>query len=262
MGFLLRWFLRPLVRSAPFVYKAARILVPIGATVVRAPVRYFKSIVNPRTGTQIVNRERGITVRDVTPLVRAGLQTRQIPRIVTRATVAVVTRIAPRVIKRQARLIIRDVLSPLYTSVQVYQVARVQRLFAGQTSRIERALDRSVKKIYDVTKPLKLNPTFGRTIRSYARIGGASALYYEGQKIIATGKEVYRQIRSDVVGKNFVPSPPPTPVKPETIHRPVTTIRTPPPPPSTIRTPSPVKSKPVGPVRVPPRPIKPVPMNR
>lgn len=185
-------------RSAPAIATASGILLRIGAGSVRAPIRFVRSIFNPRAGEKVLNAEQKTFVRDITPITRSAMQIRATPRFVMRQTYNFARYYAPRKALAETRKIIRDVLSPLYTSIHAYQFYRLTRVASARTSAIERSLDRALWGFSRAMRPLKLTPKFSYTIRSYVRIAAAGTVYHEFETLKHALQAGYGRVKKEI----------------------------------------------------------------
>jgi hypothetical protein len=179
------------VQAAPAIAAASGVLIRIGVGILRQPVRFIKTTFRPSTATKVINPVAKITVTDITPVVRAAIQVRAIPRVVARGTYRFVRYYAPKKVLSETRKVIRDALAPMYTTIHAYHIFRLTRITAARATAVERVLDKTLWKFTKVLRPLKLTPKFSLTTRSYIRIAAAGVVYHEFQAIKGALKEGY-----------------------------------------------------------------------
>lgn len=176
---------------APVIMTASGIIIRVGIGSLRAPARFVRSIFNPRAGQKVLNAEQKTFVRDITPITRSAMQIRAMPKFVARQTYNFARYYAPRKVLAETRKVVRDVLSPLYTSIHAYQFYRLTRIASARTSAVERGLDKALWGFGRAMRPLKLTPKFSYTIRSYVRIAAAGTIYHEGRTFVNALKSGY-----------------------------------------------------------------------
>lgn len=171
-----------IVRSGPVIGRTLEVAWQMNRGILKSPVRYFKSILNPRSHIQVLNRSANIIVKDVTPSVTAAAQTRAVAAFAMSTGVKAIKFAAKIKAKTVARKIVYDVAVPINATIHAYRLVRYPRIFIARTSAVERGLDRAVAGYVARTAPYKLNPRIDRTIVSGVRIALYGSSAYAGVK--------------------------------------------------------------------------------
>lgn len=201
-----------LMRSGPVIGKTIDITWKLNRGIIRSPVRYFKSIVNPRSHVRQIGGASKGTIADVTPAITSAVQTRKIVHYGAVKAVAVGKIIGKVKLKTIARNLVYDAAAPVNATIHAYRFVRYPRIFLGRSSVVERGIDKTIKKYVHAVKPYNLAPRLDKSFFSTLRIATNATIVYEGIDLYETYIRPPRAVNpTDNPDPSFPVHPVPTP---------------------------------------------------
>jgi len=182
--------------------------IATGKVATRETLNLAGGFITGRSKVTAISQASGIIYRDLNISRRIGIQARELLQYTASRTLSNSIWLG----KIVGKMIVRDSLYPYYLGQRIYQFTRVDRLFIGKTSVIERATDTIFTRSNKLLGTFGLQPSKLGLISSTARIGLVGGLIVDRKRTIELVTEGYDTTKQIAV--RYIPALAPSAVVP------------------------------------------------